>query len=111
MWLTYHCPDYLYMKTTFKLTDPEECAELNGILNDFGIHVEQDLFNNPYILLDPRQMRSLSSHGGRPPRITEETRKKACALKAEGHTVRQISAELGISIGSVSAVTKSFNHK
>ena len=97
------------MDKAFDLIDSNDCAELNRILNKYGIHFEHDLFNNPYVIIDFKALRSLSSAGGRPPKISDDIRNKAVKMKFEGCSVRTISKELGISIGAVSTITKKQN--
>ena len=94
------------MDKIFDLFDPEDCTELNRLLNRHGIHIEQNLMNQPYVIIDCRTFRNLSSTGGRPPKISDDIRQRAMKMKYEGTSVRKISKELGISIGAVSAITK-----
>jgi len=88
--------------------DPSDRDALNHYLNAFGIHFETDLFNQTYVLIDHHILRSVSSSGGRPPRITDDIRYQAYQMKCDGMTVREIAAALSISIGSVSSFTKQF---
>ncbi len=96
------------MDKIFDLFDPEECTELNRLLNRHGIHIEQNLMNQPYIIIDFKAFRNLSSTGGRPPKISDEIRRQAMKMKYNGASVRTISKELGISIGAVSEIMKQF---
>ncbi len=98
-----------YMHKKYDLDDSAECLELNRLLNRYGVHIEHDLFDHPYILIDMKTLCSLSNIGGRPKKLSDEQRRKAIQLKSQGNTVRQISSKLGISIGSVSAITR--NHR
>lgn len=94
------------MEKSFDLFDSEACAELNRLLNKHGIHIEQNLLDQPYVIIDYKALRTLSTAGGRPPKISDALRKQVVKMKREGATVRMIANELGISIGSVSEITK-----
>lgn len=95
------------MDKQFDLLSSDDCEELNRLLNKFGVHIEHDLFDRPYVLIDYQTYKSgVIQTGGRPKKISKETRNKAIILKKKGMTVRDIAIRLGISIGSVSSITR-----
>lgn len=93
------------MAKTYRLDHPEDVLTLNRLLNPFGIHFEYDLMNHIYLLVDENALKLLKAAGGRPRKISPETREKARRLKAEGMSVRRIAEKLSLSIGTVSNIT------
>ena len=100
----YHTRD---MNRKYDLNSKEEVSELNSLLNTYGIHLEMDLFEHVYMIIDHNLLRQSHSQSGRPQAITPEVIEKARSLKQAGKSVRQIAKELSISIGSVSKITRS----
>ena len=91
--------------------DPCDYIELNNHLNEYGIYFEFDLFNQVYLYLDTNKLGKLTFRRGRPPKISENTRKAALQMKEDGLSVRQIAKNLSISVGSVSGITSSSSKK
>ena len=100
----YHTRD---MNRKYDLNSKEEVSELNSLLNTYGIHLEMDLFEHVYMIIDHNLLLQSHSQSGRPQAITPEVIEKARSLKQAGKSVRQIAKELSISIGSVSKITRS----
>ena len=90
----------------FDLSDPIECNELNRLLIRYGVHIERDLFDHPYIIMDYDTFFAAEEHCGRPRKISQEVREQVLNMKAQGCSVRYIAARFNISIGAVSSIKK-----
>lgn len=94
------------MAKIYRIDTPEDVSRVNKRLNQYGIHLEYDLFDRPFMIIDDHGLGRMNSVDEKPHKIPDEIRKEVLRLKAEGATVRQIAKKLSISIGSVSNITK-----
>ena len=81
-----------------------DCTELNQLLIRYGVHIERNLFDHPYIIMDCDTFSAAEGHCGRPRKISQEVREQVLNMKAQGCSVRYIAARLNISIGAVSSI-------
>lgn len=76
-------------------------------LERFGIFLQFDLTDTPYFIIDIDALEKVSKPAGRPPKITDDTKTVVMAMRRKGMSIRKITDQLSISVGSVSKIINS----
>jgi len=90
--------------------DPDDFSDrkkLTALLENHGIYFECDLFDHAHLIIDTIKLReSFRNSSGKTRKIDDSIRAQAIRMKENGMTIRQISSELSVSIGTVFNLTK-----
>ncbi len=92
----------------YDLRDPQDIRRLNNLLNDAGIHFEQNLYD-PYVWINTERFRIFSKRkAGRRTIITTRIRHRVFTLRTQMKPIREIAAATGISTATVRKVLKDY---
>lgn len=92
----------------YDLRDPKDIRRLNNLLNDAGIHFEQNLYD-PYVWINTERFRIFSKRkAGRRTIITTKRRHRVFTLRSQKKPIREIAAATGISTATVRKILKDY---